>query len=131
MVSARTTRGSSAMSRGSPTVVSCQCPEDDEVSPITRRLRVFNPGGLFPEAYIMLSSGDTATKDMNPSFLGRSIARDRVNIDIIRKWLGLCREHHYACRPHPDGLSRDLISSSRLRLLDLQENCLVTFVLKI
>lgn len=42
---------------------------DEEVSPVTRRLRVFNPEGLFPEAYIMLSSGDTTTRDTSPSFL--------------------------------------------------------------
>ncbi|ROW08800.1 hypothetical protein VMCG_02709 [Cytospora schulzeri] len=101
---------------------------DDEVGPVTRRLRVFNPEGLFPEAYIMLSSGDTTTGDSSPSFLGRSIPRDRVNVDTVRRWLDLCREHHIdTCKPHSTGLSRDLIASSRLRLMDLQDNCLATF----
>ncbi|ROV92907.1 hypothetical protein VSDG_06419 [Cytospora chrysosperma] len=101
---------------------------DGEISPVTRRLRVFNPEGLFPEAYIMLSSGDNAAGDTSPSFLGRSIPRDRVNVDTVRKWLDLCREHHdETCKAHSTGLSHDLITSSRLRLIDLQEDCLVTF----
>lgn len=99
----------------------------------TRRLRVFDPNGQYPDAFIMPLEHSVETsqeKDQNtrPSFLARRIPRTTVDIDLIKRWLDICTRHHgggcastsqQADRPGNQGWIR------KFRFIDVHERRLV------
>ncbi|KAJ2901828.1 heterokaryon incompatibility protein [Zalerion maritima] len=94
----------------------------------TRRIRLFNPDDLFPEAYIMLLLTAAAPSSIqSPTFLGRKIPRYRINLDILRSWLYICDcEHGSICDVHPalSLANRSSRITDEIRLIDLELECL-------
>lgn len=89
----------------------------------TRRLRVFNPQGLFPDSHIMLLDGESPAQNPTVSFLAREIKTPQVDIGRLSKWLDLCTTHHGGTC----GLTTTLpsVKLSHVRFIDVRDNCLV------
>lgn len=109
-----------------------------ETSPMTRRLRVFTPSSVFAEAFVMLVADEFQTHDLvekhyTTSFLGRLIPRHHIDIDMVQRWLSICRKSH-SKEDGPCGSSSPLTQTStpdmQIWLIDLHESCLISTPLR-
>ncbi|KAK5992291.1 hypothetical protein PT974_05692 [Cladobotryum mycophilum] len=93
---------------------------------ITRRLRVYNPEGIFPDAYVLPLSHPESTETSTVTFLGRKILTHDINVSLIRKWIDLCVGFHDEdCR---SALTMDQLSvlANKLMFVDVQAKRIVT-----
>lgn len=52
------------------------------------------PGSMFKAGEVALVRESSKGSDTSPLFFGRMIDPDRVNIDLVKKWLQICTERH-------------------------------------
>ncbi|KAH6714555.1 heterokaryon incompatibility protein-domain-containing protein [Leptodontidium sp. MPI-SDFR-AT-0119] len=94
---------------------------------LTRRARLHSKKGAFPDAVVVLLR-NLCLETRSPTFLGRAVGKQYINLDLLRGWIDTCVScHGLACETlHDAELASNSLYVDGMRFIDVIKMRLAT-----
>ncbi|KAL5331107.1 hypothetical protein ACEPPN_000636 [Leptodophora sp. 'Broadleaf-Isolate-01'] len=94
---------------------------------LTRRARLHSKKGAFPDAFVVLLR-NLCLETRSPTFLGRAVGKQYINLDLLRGWIDTCVScHGLACETlHDAELASNSLYVDGMRFIDVIKMRLAT-----